>query len=145
MESFQSFTLFGTLGKDPDVRAVKSGTKVANFSMVTEEKYTDRDGQPAKNTEWHKVVAWRELADIAATMVKGQQCFVKGKIQTRSWDDQNGQKRYSTEVVAQVILPAPPRDSYKGAADRAASGATPAGRAQDGGNPPYNREDDLPF
>jgi single-strand DNA-binding protein len=101
MASLNKVMLIGNLGKDPEVRAIPSGVKVANFPIATSESYTGKDGQRVEKTEWHNIVMWRGLAEVAEKYLKkGNQVFIEGKLQTRSWDDQNGQKRYMTEIVA---------------------------------------------
>ncbi|HLP42335.1 MAG TPA: single-stranded DNA-binding protein [Fibrobacteria bacterium] len=105
MGSLNKATLIGNLGKDPEVRAIPSGAKVANFSIATTESYTDKNGQKVDKTEWHNIVMWRGLAEVAEKYLrKGSQVYVEGRLQTRSWDDQNGQKRYTTEIVADNMV-----------------------------------------
>ena len=93
--------LIGNLGADPDVRYTPDGVPVANFSLATSESWNDRtSGEKQERTEWHRLVLWRKLAEIAGQYLKkGSKIYVEGKLQTRSWDDQSGQKRYTTEVV----------------------------------------------
>ena len=93
--------LVGTLGRDPEVRYAANGNAVANLSVATSEQWTDRQtGQRQERTEWHRVVLFGKLAEIAAQYLrKGQQVYLEGKLQTRKWTDQNGVDRYTTEVV----------------------------------------------
>ena len=92
--------LIGNLGGDPEVRFTPDGVAVANFSLATTESWKDRNGERQERTEWHRLVLWRQLAEIAKNYLrKGSKLYVEGKLQTRSWDDQSGQKRYTTEVV----------------------------------------------
>ena len=92
--------IIGSLGKDPEVKEF-NGNKVANFSVATNESYKDKSGNKVDKTEWHRVVMWRGLAQVAENYLrKGSKVYIEGKIETRSWDDQNGQKRYSTEIIA---------------------------------------------
>ena len=92
--------LIATLGKDPEIRTIPNGTKVASFSAATNESYTDKSGKKVDKTEWHRIVMWRGLAEIAEKYLrKGSQAYFEGKLSTRSWDDPNGQKKYSTEIV----------------------------------------------
>ena len=96
--------LIGNVGKDPEVRHLESGTAVATITLATSERYRDRNGETRELTEWHTVIAWRQLADLAENYIrKGSQIYVEGKIRSRSWDDQNGQKRYVTEIQADTI------------------------------------------
>lgn len=100
--------LIGNVGQDPDIRYLDSSSssaKVASFRLATTDRYRDRNtGETRETTEWHNIVAWRNSADIVEKYVKkGTQIYVEGKLRTRSWDDQNGNKRYTTEVVADSI------------------------------------------
>lgn len=97
--------LIGNVGKDPDVNFTPTGVKVAQFRMATSETWKDKDGAMQEHTDWHTVIAWRGLADIVERLVhRGSRIYVEGKIQTRSYDDREGQKRYVTEIVADNIL-----------------------------------------
>lgn len=92
-------TLIGHLGKDPEVRTV-NGTKVANFTLATTERYTDKEGERQSKTEWHNIVIWRKLAEVAEKYLhKGSQVMIQGKIETRKWDDRDGVTRYTTEII----------------------------------------------
>lgn len=97
--------LIGNVGKDPDVRHLEGGASVASFSLATTERYKDRNGETKEVTEWHNIVAWRQLADLASNYIKkGTQIFVEGRIRSRSWDDPaTGTKRYITEIEATGI------------------------------------------
>jgi single-strand DNA-binding protein len=101
MASLNKVMLIGNLGKDPEVRAIPSGVKVANFPIATSESYTGKDGQRVEKTEWHNIVMWRGLAEVAEKYLKkGNQVFIEGKLQTRSWDKADGTKAYTTEILA---------------------------------------------
>lgn len=105
MGSLNKVMLIGNLGKDPEIRAIPSGAKVANFSIATTESYTGKDGQKQDKTEWHNIVMWRGLAEIAEKYLrKGSQVYVEGRLSTRSWDDQSGNKRYMTEIIADNLV-----------------------------------------
>lgn len=94
----------GNLGRDPEVRFTQSGRAVANFSVATSESWTGQDGSPQERTEWHNIVVWGKQAESCGQYLsKGRQVFVQGRIQTRKWTDQNGQDRYTTEIVAQRV------------------------------------------
>ena len=94
----------GNVGKDPEIRHLQGGASVATITLATSERYKDRNGETRELTEWHTINAWRQLADLAENYIrKGSQIYVEGRIRTRSWDDQNGQKRYATEIPADVI------------------------------------------
>ena len=102
--SFNKVLLIGNVGKEPEVRHLESGVAVASFTLATTERYKDRNGVMQDQTEWHNIVCWRNLAELSEKYInKGSQIFVEGKIRTRSWQDQTGQKRYTTEIVADNI------------------------------------------
>ena len=93
--------LVGNLGNDPEVRYMPNGNAVANLSIATSESWKDQQGQPQERTEWHKVTMYRRLAEIAGEYLKkGSQIYLEGKLQTRKWQDQSGNDRYTTEVIA---------------------------------------------
>ena len=95
-------SLIGNLGRDPEMRYTQSGTPVCNFSLATTERYQDRNGQRQERTEWHNIVVWSKLAEICNQYLsKGRQVYIEGRIQTREWDDRDGNKRRTTEIVAQ--------------------------------------------
>ena len=102
--SLNKAMLIGNVGRDPEVRYLdgQSGNaKVATFTLATTERYRGRNGETRENTEWHNIVAWRSTADVVERFVKkGTQVYIEGRIRTRSWDDQNGNKRYTTEIIA---------------------------------------------
>lgn len=103
--SVNKVIILGNLGKDPEIRTLENGTKVANFSMATSESYKNKEGQRVTNTEWHNVVLWRGLAEIAEKYLqKGSQVFIEGKIKTRTWDDKDGNKKYMTEIVGDNLV-----------------------------------------
>jgi single-strand DNA-binding protein len=101
MSSVNKVIILGRLGRDPEVRNFQNGGKVVNFSVATSERYKDRDGNQQEKTEWHNVAIFNEkLGEIAERYLrKGAQVYLEGKLQTRKWQDQSGQDRYSTEVV----------------------------------------------
>jgi single-strand DNA-binding protein len=93
--------LVGNLGRDPEIRHTQNGSAVANFTLATSRRYKDRDGQQQEQTEWHRIVAWARLAEICAEyLTKGRQVYIEGRLQTREWEDKEGNKRYTTEIVA---------------------------------------------
>ena len=99
--------LIGNVGQDPEVRYtgdVNNGAKVATVRLATTERYRDRNGNLQEHTEWHNVVVWRNQADVVEKYVKkGSQLYIEGRIRTRSWDDQTGNKRYTTEIIADTL------------------------------------------
>lgn len=93
--------LVGRVGKDPEVRHLDNNSVVASFTLATNESYKNKSGEKVTNTEWHNIVVWRSLAEIAGRYVKkGTMLYVEGKIRTRSWNDKDGNKRYTTEIEA---------------------------------------------
>jgi len=173
--SLNKVMLIGNVGKDPEVRyldggsaAGGQGTKVAQFTLATSERYRDRSGEQKENTEWHNIVAWRTQADIIEKYVhKGTQVYIEGKLRTRSWVDASGVKKYQTEIIADTLqllgkrgdgegAPAPsepayrqnqyqqsaPQQSYQAPAQAPA----PAAPVQDAISIPIDDgSDDLPF
>jgi single-strand DNA-binding protein len=102
--SVNKVMLIGRLGNNPEIRYTNTGTAVANFNLATSENWNDKNGQRQERTEWHRVVVWGKLAELCEKYLsKGRQCFVEGRLQTRSWDDKDGNKRYTTEIVASTI------------------------------------------
>jgi single-strand DNA-binding protein len=96
--------LMGRVGKEPEVKYTPSGSAVANFSMATSEKWKNKDGKQEEKTEWHNIVAWRKLAEICGSYVKkGDLIHIEGKITTRTWEDRDGNKRSTTEIVANEL------------------------------------------
>ena len=161
MAGINKVILVGNLGQNPELRYTPNGIAVCTIRMATSESYTDRaSGERITNTEWHNVVLWRGLAETAGKYLKtGSQCYIEGKLKTRQWQDQQGQNRYTTEVVAdvmQLLGPAPGRDAQPQAAPQAAAqpvaqpAAQPMPAAQPAAAPdapaaqPANA-DDLPF
>lgn len=113
--------LIGNLGADPEIRYTQSGTPVVNFRIATTERWKNQDGQQQEQTEWHHIVAWRRLAEICGEYLsKGSRVYIEGKLQTRKWQDQNGNDRYTTEIVANEMKMLSPRgtsssgDSFSG-------------------------------
>jgi single-strand DNA-binding protein len=97
--------LIGNLGADPEIRYTPNGTAVASFTLATNERWVTKNNEEGKRTQWHRIVAWGKLAERCKEyLVKGKQVYIEGRLQTRSWEDQEGQKRYRTEVVANNLL-----------------------------------------
>lgn len=105
MASLNKVMLIGNLGSDPEIRYTASQTPVANFNIATSERWTDKtSGERKESTEWHRIIVWGKQAEHCKEYLrKGSSVYVEGRLQTRSWDDQNGQKRYTTEVVANTV------------------------------------------
>jgi single-strand DNA-binding protein len=105
MGSLNKVILIGNLGRDPEIRYTADGTPVANFSLATTDVTVDKSGNRQQNTEWHNIVAWRGLADTAKRFLsKGRQVYIEGKLRTREWNDKDGNKRRTTEVVASSLI-----------------------------------------
>jgi single-strand DNA-binding protein len=97
--------IVGNLGSDPEIRSTSGGSRVATVSVATNRRWTNRTGEMQEDTQWHRVVAWNKLAEIVEQYLKkGDRIYVEGRIQYRQWEDQNGQKRYSTEIVANDLV-----------------------------------------
>jgi len=104
MAGVNKVILIGNLGKDPEVRSLDNGAKVASFSLATSESYKNKEGQKVEQTEWHNIVVWRGLAEVAEKFLrKGSTIYLEGKIRTRSWDDKEGIKRYTTEIIGDTF------------------------------------------
>lgn len=132
--------LIGNVGKDPEVRHLDSGVAVASFPLATSETYKNKENQKVTNTEWHNIVVWRGLADVAEKYVKkGNPLYIEGKIRTRSWDDKDGVKRYTTEIVADNMQMLGTKQSNEEAASAPENIST-----EDIENIPAE-DDDLPF
>jgi len=150
MAGINKVILVGHLGMDPEVRTIESGAKVARLRLATTEAYKDKNGERKEITEWHTVICWRNLADIAEKyLVKGKLIYVEGKLRTRSWED-NGAKRYATEVSADnFIMLGAKSDGSTAPMPTAEPVATPVQTTTEKENelPPFitQDEDDLPF
>jgi len=116
MRSINKATLIGNLGTEPEMRHTTSGQAVCSFSLATNESWGGKDGsERQERTEWHKIVAWGRLAEICGEYLKkGRQVYIEGRIQTRSWQDKEGTKRYTTEIVAQDMMMLGGRDGGGG-------------------------------
>ena len=102
--SVNKVMLIGRLGNNPEIRYTNTQMAVANFNIATSENWTDKAGQKQERTEWHKIVVWGKLAERCSQYLsKGRQCFIEGRLQTRQWEDQTGNKRYTTEIVANTV------------------------------------------
>jgi single-strand DNA-binding protein len=144
MASVNKVILVGNLGRDPEIRYLQSGQAVANFTVATNDRWTDRDGKPQERTEWHRIVVWGKQAENCANYLsKGRTVYIEGRLQTREWEDKEGQKRQTTEVVAQTVQFLSPRDPAGRAAP--ARGAGEPGAAAEEEPRPGPASDDIPF
>jgi single-strand DNA-binding protein len=143
MAGINKVIIVGHLGKDPEVRYTPSGSAVANFSVATSETWKDKTtGEKKERTEWHRIVAWDKLGEICGEYLsKGRQVYVEGKLQTRSYDDKDGIKRYTTEIIATDVQFLGARDS--GSSRPNIGGAPP--REMGAGKAPPAGDDDIPF
>jgi single-strand DNA-binding protein len=141
--SLNKVMLIGHLGKDPEVRYTASGLAVANFSVATNESWKDQDGNVQERTEWHNIVMWSKLAEIAGEWLKkGKQVYLEGRLQTRSYDDKNGVKRYVTEIVATDMIMLGGAGGGTGGDQSAREAPAAAGTNM---NSSTGKDDDLPF
>ena len=157
--------LIGNLGKDPEVRYTPGGQAVANFNIATNEAWTDKSGQKQERTEWHRIVVWGKVAELCGEYLsKGRQVYIEGKLQTREWNNKEGAKQTTTEVVANQVLflsggeRGAGRGGSKGGAgggddfgppppgfDEAGPSGGGGGGGAGGGGPKGGSEDDIPF
>jgi single-strand DNA-binding protein len=140
-KSVNKVILVGNLGRDPEVKYTAGGVPVAKFSVATNERFKDRQGQWQDRTEWHHVVAWQRLAEIVGEYLReGSKLYVEGRLQTSTWEDrQNGGKRYRTEIVARDIVLLGPRDNGQGRSEETPSGESTAEPTT------TEAEDEVPF
>ncbi|MEJ8803548.1 single-stranded DNA-binding protein [Pontibacter sp. H249] len=151
MASVNKVILIGNLGKDPEVRHLEGGVAVARFPLATSESYKDKNGQRQEKTEWHNIVLWRGLAEIAEKYLrKGQSVFIEGKIRTSQYQDKEGNQRYSTEIVADsmTMLGSRGEGSSEGGNFQGAAAPTASAGGNYGGGKSVaqnDEPDDLPF
>ena len=142
--SVNKVILVGNVGRDPETRHLDKGVAVANFSLATTENYTSKTGEKVSTTEWHNIVVWRGLAEVTEKYVKkGSQLYIEGRIRTRSWDDKDGVKRYTTEIYADTMQLLGKREGQTEISNQ----PMPAESLQSVSEPDFNQpeEDDLPF
>lgn len=148
--------LVGNLGKDPELRYTPAGTAVCTFSLATTDRFKNKQGEQQERTEWHNIVVWAGLAEICGKyLTKGKQIYLEGRIQNRSYDDRDGNKRYITEIVAnemQMLGRAGDQGGGGGAgsgSNSSAGSGRSSSRDQDSGGgsaePSFNPDDDIPF
>jgi single-strand DNA-binding protein len=159
MASVNKVILMGNLGKDPEVRFMPNGDAVCNFSIATTDTWKDKSGEKQERTEWHNIVMYRKLAEIAGEYLKkGRPVFIEGRLQTRKWQTKEGQDRYTTEIIADSMQMLGGRDSSASSGSASAS-SQPAAQNHDEFNQAPQRtsnvapaatnfddfEDDIPF
>ena len=157
MKSLNKVTLIGNLGKDPEVKYTPQGKPVAKFSLATNERYKDKDGQWQDRTEWHNIVLWERLAEIAGEYLKkGGKVYIEGRIRTDSWDDkQTGQKKYMTNIIGNEIILLSGRGEAGGGEGGSRAASASAGNSFDQSAPPEAEhapvggspitDEDIPF
>jgi single-strand DNA-binding protein len=154
--SVNKVILVGRLGKDPETRYMTNGEAVTNVSLATSENYKDKSGEKQERTEWHNLVFYRRLAEIAGEYLKkGAQIYVEGRIQTRKWQDKEGKDRYTTEIIVNEMKMLGSKtgsgsfevvENQSSAPARSAPAAKPAAAAPAGGKSSFdNFDDDIPF
>jgi single-strand DNA-binding protein len=162
MASVNKAIIIGNLGKDPEVRYTTGGQAVANFTVATNDRWTDKSGQQQERTEWHRIVVWGKQAENCGQYLKkGRSVYVEGRLQTREWTNKEGQKQYTTEIVAVIVQflggrgeggggggrgpddfgPPPPDFETSGSP----SGGLSGGGAQGGAEGAKGQDDDIPF
>lgn len=138
MSGINKVIIVGRLGKDPEVRQIGEANSVCKLVVATSENWMDKNGTKQEKTEWHNIVVWGKLADICGKYLnKGRQVYIEGRLQTRSWEDQQGQKRYTTEIVANTV-------EFLGSnatSDRSQGGAN----SDFGPEPLFDSNEELPF
>jgi len=155
--SLNKVMIIGNLGRDPEMRYTPSGQPVTQFTVAVNRNYKNQAGEWQEETEWFRIVAWGPLAERTAEYLrKGRKVYIEGRLQTRQWEGQDGQKRYTTELVANTVTPLDPRPRDEGAAEEPAGSAArpkPAAPAEAASGeaasaeaaPEYSDLDDLPF
>ncbi len=140
MASVNKVILVGNLGRDPELRYIPSGQAVANFTLATNERWRDKDGNNQERTEWHRIVVWGKSAENCAQYLqKGRSVYVEGRLQTREWEDKDGNKRNTTEVIAQTV------QFLGGRGGETGGDFSPPGAGSGGGEPSAPPSNDVPF
>ena len=139
MSGVNKAIIVGRLGADPEVRTVSSGQTVCRMSLATSENWTDREGQKQERTEWHRIVVWGRMAEVCGQhLAKGRQVYVEGRLQTRSWEDDQGQKKYSTEIIANTV-------KFLGSTDRQTNQQGMNNSQNFGQEPSFDSSEEIPF
>lgn len=143
--SINKAILVGHVGNDPEVRHLEGGTPVANFRLATSETYNNRNGERVTQTEWHSIVVWRGLAEVVEKYVKkGSQLYIEGRIRTRAWEDREGNKRYTTEIVCDNLQMLGKRNDSPGEQNYESNAQPTQSPSSEAPTTP-EPDDDLPF
>jgi single-strand DNA-binding protein len=143
MASLNKVMLIGNLGKDPEVRYTPSGAAVASFSIATSDRIKNKSGEWEDRTEWHNIVLWNKLAEIAKEYLsKGKTVYIEGRLQTRKWQDRDGKDRWSTEIIGDRMQMLSPKGDGGRSSSRQDDGFSGAPGYED---PTFNPDDDIPF
>jgi single-strand DNA-binding protein len=141
MSSVNKVILIGNLGRDPELRYTQTGQAVANFSLATTDRFSTKDGDKQERTEWHRIVAWGRTAEICAQyLAKGRSVYIEGRLQTNEWEDKEGQKKKTTEIVAQSVQFLGGRGG-----DSPSAGRPPAQQSGGAGESAPPQGEDIPF
>lgn len=140
MSGVNKVIVIGRLGSDPEVKTISTGNTVARLSVATSDQWTDKEGQKQERTEWHRVVVWGKLAELCGKYLsKGRQVYLEGRLQTRSWEDQQGVKKYTTEIIAQTV-------QFLGGGQSQTSSQDSGFSGQDfGPEPSFDSSEEIPF
>ncbi|QEM69788.1 single-stranded DNA-binding protein [Geobacter sp. FeAm09] len=142
MASLNKVMLIGNLGKDPEVRYTPSGAAVASFNLATSERFKNKSGEWEERTEWHRVTLWSKLAEIAGEYLsKGKTVYIEGRLQTRKWQDNSGNERYTTEIVGEKMQMLSPKGEGRRGGDVTSEPVHGGGGFEE---PPF-QDDDIPF
>lgn len=141
MAGINKVILIGNLGADPEIRYMPNNDPVANLSLATSERWKDKNGEQRESVEWHRVIAFRQLADIIGKYCKkGSKLYIEGKLKTRKWQDQNGQDRYTTEIIADQMQMLDSKDDDNRGQNDYGSNQPPARQQDD-----FDDPDSIPF
>jgi single-strand DNA-binding protein len=141
MASLNKVMLIGNLGKDPEVRYTPAGVAVASFNLATSERFKNKSGEWEERTEWHRVTLWSKLAEIAGEyLAKGKTVYIEGRLQTRKWQDNSGNERYTTEIVGEKMQMLSPKGESRRGGEMTSEPVNGGGFEE----PPF-QDDDIPF
>ncbi len=145
MSGINKVILVGHLGKDPEVRHLEGNVSVASFPLATSENF-NKDGKKMEQTEWHNIVMWRGLAEVAAKYLqKGKLVYIEGKLRTRNYEDREGVKRYTTEIVAENFTMLGRKSDFENGPNGSSEGSGGQRQHENAVNYKENKDDDLPF